>query len=125
MAREDIVMFVSRNIGLFVGKVRTLSILDVTTLAPVRGSRLKEELTTAFHRQCEILGYNIEVVGTLRFVNLNRALLHSQCSVCDSPKVKKVEGRLCCSLCDKDHVINTTLRLEAQIRSSIDRRFKC
>ncbi|KAI5083895.1 hypothetical protein GOP47_0000064 [Adiantum capillus-veneris] len=122
MAREDIVMFVARNIGLFVGKVHTLSVLDVTTLAPVRGPRLKEELTTTFHRQCEILGYNREVVGTLRLVNFNRALLHSQCSVCDSPKVKKVEGRLCCSLCDKDHVINTTLKLEAQIRSSVDRR---
>ncbi|KAI5075673.1 hypothetical protein GOP47_0009749 [Adiantum capillus-veneris] len=122
MAREDIVMFVARNIGLFVGRVCTLSVLDVTTLAPMRGSRSKEELTTTFYRQCEILGYNREVVGTLRFVNFNRALLHSQCSVCDSPKVKKVEGRLCCSLCDKDHVINMTLRLEAQIRSNIDRR---
>ncbi|KAI5070993.1 hypothetical protein GOP47_0013244, partial [Adiantum capillus-veneris] len=60
MVVDGRVMCVARNIGAFLGKPNTLSILDVTILVPVRSVRLREDLAAVFQTQTKNLGYNRE-----------------------------------------------------------------
>ncbi|KAI5060883.1 hypothetical protein GOP47_0023388 [Adiantum capillus-veneris] len=60
MVVDGPVVCVARNIGAFLAKVNTLSILDVTILVPVHSARLREELAVVFQAQTGNLGYNRE-----------------------------------------------------------------
>ncbi|KAI5061218.1 hypothetical protein GOP47_0023723 [Adiantum capillus-veneris] len=115
MVVDGPVMCVARKIGAFLGKPNTLSILDVTILVHVRSVRLREELTVVFQTQTKNLGYNREVVGTLRFVNFNSVLLEKHCSSCKSTKVYRLRQAPYCGSCNKNTTIIMTPKLEARI----------
>lgn len=57
----SVVMFVARNIGVFMTRDSTLSILDLTILLDVHSANLRRELLETHDKHMEYLGYGKEV----------------------------------------------------------------
>lgn len=59
--RGNIVPMLARNIGVWKERSNTLSILDMTLIAPVHSEKNRKRLEEAFNTQIKHLGYGREV----------------------------------------------------------------
>ncbi|MCO5555593.1 hypothetical protein L7F22_009138 [Adiantum nelumboides] len=110
-----LVMRVARNIGAFMGRKNTLSVMDLTVLVPVRSKRMQAELTAAFEAQVKTFGYGKEIAVVLSFVNVNSVLIERVCCVCKSNKVHKVRGGEHCDVRDKKTKVMEIPKLQERI----------
>ncbi|MCO5566671.1 hypothetical protein L7F22_020349 [Adiantum nelumboides] len=112
----QIVMHVGRNLGAFLGRENTLSVLDLITLVPVQSKRLERELTQAYNKQVESLGYGTEIFGVLHFLNINSVLVESVCGICKSNKVHKIAEGSFCITCQQTTPRTEIPKLQVEIK---------
>ncbi|MCO5575581.1 hypothetical protein L7F22_029383 [Adiantum nelumboides] len=111
----NLIMRVACNIGAFMGRENTLSVMDLTVLVPVRSKKMQAELTAAFEAQVKSFGYGNEVAGVLSFVNVNSVLIKRVCCVCKSNKVHKVKGGEHCVVCERKIEVLEIPKLQGRI----------
>ncbi|KAI5056651.1 hypothetical protein GOP47_0028469 [Adiantum capillus-veneris] len=85
----EVKTFVARNVGAFLGRENTLSVLDLTILVHVHSKHLQYDLLQTYKTQVESLGYGKQLFDVLRFSNINGVLLETLCAICKSNKVHK------------------------------------
>ncbi|KAI5070619.1 hypothetical protein GOP47_0014962 [Adiantum capillus-veneris] len=111
-----LVMRVARNVGAFMGREDTLSVMDLAVLVPVYSKRMHAELTRAFEGQVRSFGYGKEITGVLSFVNVNSVLVERVCRTCKSNKVHRAASGDQCVACNKRTTVLEVPKLQGRIR---------